>query len=91
MQEQNYTQQKIKLSTWKTILSQAGHHANLFAIILSCGMALGIARLMESLLNMYIIDHFVEPGQLHGFGVAAAVVLFVHMLYACLLYTSRCV
>lgn len=52
MQEQNYTQQKIKLSTWKTILSQAGHHANLFAIILSCGMALGIARLMESLLNM---------------------------------------
>lgn len=86
MQEQSYAQQKIKLSTWKTILSQAGHHANLFAIILSCGMALGLMKLFASLLNMYIIDHFMEPGQLAGFGLMAVAVVLVQMIYAALAY-----
>lgn len=69
MQEQNYGQQKIKLSTWKTILSQAGRHTNLFAIILSCGMALGLMKLFASLLNMYIIDLLGNGRSSRGFSL----------------------
>lgn len=86
MQEQNYGQQKIKLSTWKTILSQAGRHTNLFAIILSCGMALGLMKLFASLLNMYIIDHFMERQQLQGFLPVAVAVVLVQLIYAGLAY-----
>lgn len=86
MQEQNYSQQKIKLSTWKTILSQAPNHGHLFAIILSCGMALGLMKLFASLLNMHIIDHFLEPGRLEGFGLVAAAVVLVELIYAGLAY-----
>ena len=86
MQEQNYSQQKIKLSTWKTILSQAPNHGNLFVVILSCGMALGLMKLFASLLNMHIIDHFMEAGQLQGFGPVAAAVVLVQLIYAALAY-----
>ena len=64
MTEQNYSAQKVKLSTWRTILSGAGNHRRYFRMILLSGMALGLMQLFASFLNRYIIDHFVEENSL---------------------------
>lgn len=86
MQEQDYQKQKIKLSTWKTILKQAGQYKRYFVIIMVCGMALGIFKLFSSLLNMYIIDAFMETHQLNGFVPVAILVVMLQLIYAGLSY-----
>ena len=86
MQEQDYQKQKIKLSTWKTILHQAGQYKRYFLIIMVCGMALGIMKLLSSLLNMHIIDHFMEAHQLEGFVPIAILVVLIQLIYAGLSY-----
>lgn len=82
MHEQDNSQQKIKLSTWKTILHEAGTHRKYFILIITCGMALGIMNLLASLLNMHIIDHFMEQHQLAGFVPVAILVVLIQLVYA---------
>ncbi len=86
MNEQNYDKKKIRLSTWKTILRQGNHRGSLFALILSCGMALGVVRVLGQLLNAYLIDHFMAQRQLAGFLPAAVLVILLQVLYAALGY-----
>lgn len=86
MTEQNYSAQKVKLSTWRTILSGAGNHRRYFLMILLSGMALGLMQLFASFLNMYIIDHFVERNSLQGFIPIGILVVLVQLSYAFLAY-----
>ena len=86
MNEQNYTAQKVKLSTWKTILGCTGNHTKFFALILGSGMALGLMQLFASFLNMYLIDHFVAIRSLEGFPPIAVLVVLVQLSYAFLAY-----
>lgn len=82
MQEQNYHKQKIRLSTWSTLLQNTGRHRKYFIMILACGMAMGFANVFASLVNMYIIDHFLTTMQLQGFVPIAILVVLVQLLYA---------
>lgn len=86
MHEQDYQNRKIKLSTWKTILHAAGNRNQFFLRILLCGMAMGLMQLFSSLLNMHIIDHFLERQMLEGFIPIAALVVLIQLLYAFLAY-----
>ena len=82
MQEQNYQAQKIKLSTWRQILQGSGRHKKYFIMILAGGMAMGFANVFASLVNMYIIDHFLSSMQLQGFVPIAVLVVLVQLFYA---------
>ena len=82
MNEQNYAAQKVKLSTWKTILGCTGNHMKFFALILGSGMALGLMQLFASFLNMYLIDHFLQTRNLKGFPPSAVLVVLVQLSYA---------
>lgn len=86
MHEQDYQNKKIKLSTWKTILYAANSRETYFLRILLCGMAMGLMQLFSSLLNMHIIDHFLERQKLDGFIPIAILVVTVQILYAFLAY-----
>lgn len=86
MNEQNYAAQKVKLSTWKTILGCTGNHMKFFALILGSGMALGLMQLFASFLNMYLIDHFLQTRNLKGFPPIAVLVVLVQLSYAFLAY-----
>ena len=69
MTEKDYQKSKIKLSTWKTLLSQERHRFKYFAIIIACGMALGVLDLCASLLNMRAIDDTSPWGPLKALAV----------------------
>lgn len=86
MHEQDYQNKKIKLSTWRTILYSANSRSRFFVRILLCGMAMGLMQLFSSLLNMHIIDHFLEQQLLEGFVWIAILVVLVQILYAFLAY-----
>lgn len=86
MHEQDYQNKKIKLSTWRTILHSANSRSRFFVRILLCGMAMGLMQLFSSLLNMHIIDHFLEQQLLEGFVWIAILVVLVQILYAFLAY-----
>lgn len=86
MHEQDYQNKKIKLSTWRTILHFANSRSRFFVRILLCGMAMGLMQLFSSLLNMHIIDHFLEQQLLEGFVWIAILVVLVQILYAFLAY-----
>lgn len=72
----------IKLSTWKTILSEAGRRKKYFFLIVGSGMAMGGMKLLQSLLDMYIIDHFLSTMQLKGFIPIALLFCLVQLIYA---------
>lgn len=86
MQEQSYQKQKIKLSTWRQLLEQEGHRKKYFILILACGMAMGVSNVLSSLLNMYIIDHFLATKQLQGFIPIAVLVVLTQLCYAVTAY-----
>ncbi len=86
MHEQDYQNKKIKLSTWRTILHSANSRSRFFVRILLCGLAMGLMQLFSSLLNMHIIDHFLEQQLLEGFVWIAILVVLVQILYAFLAY-----
>jgi ATP-binding cassette subfamily B protein len=74
--------QTIKLSTWRTILTGAGKRKKDFFLILASGMVMGGMKLLESLLNMYIIDHFLSTMELKGFIPIALLFCLVQLIYA---------
>lgn len=86
MTEKDYQKSKIKLSTWKTLLSQERHRFKYFAIIIACGMLLGILDLCASLLNMRAIDDYIAVGSLEGFGGYAALIVLVQLGFAFLAF-----
>ena len=86
MQEQNYQKQKIKLSTWRQLLEGEGHRRKYFILILVCGMAMGLCNVLSSLLNMYVMDHFLAARRLQGFVPVAALVVLTQLGYAVTAY-----
>ncbi|MDD6022846.1 MAG: ABC transporter ATP-binding protein [Oscillospiraceae bacterium] len=86
MNEQSFDKQRIRLSTWKTILRHGNHRGKLFLQIILCGMTLGTVRVLGQLLNTFLIDKFMTPNTLSGFLPAAIAVLMVQILYAFLAF-----
>lgn len=86
MNEQNFDKHKIKLSTWKTILSHGNHTAPLFFVIIFCGCALGTVQVLTRLLDSYLIDHFMAAHQLAGFIPAAILVVLLQLGFAAIAF-----
>lgn len=82
MQEQDYGKQKIKISTWKTILGQCRSRWKYFIVIIGCGMAIGGMDLISSLLSMWCIDKFISRYTLEGFPLYAVGIVAVQLLFA---------
>ncbi len=82
IQEQDFGKQKIKLSTWKKVLSYAKNNRKYIYISLGFGMITGILDLGSSLANMWAIDAFIVPQTYQNFGWFAFIFLMIQILFA---------
>ena len=75
-------EETIRVSTWKSILLGAGRRKKYVFLIIFSGMAMGGMNLLQSLLDMYIIDRFLSAMELRGFLPIAVLFALVQLVYA---------
>ncbi|MDL2273491.1 ABC transporter ATP-binding protein/permease [Oscillospiraceae bacterium OttesenSCG-928-G22] len=80
--ETDYQEQKIKLGTWRRVLSYATKNRKYIYLALLFGMFTGILDLVSSLVSMVAIDRFITPRLLTGFLPFVFLVIAVQFLFA---------